>query len=317
MLRRDTEIGQMSLNNDRATVLRIQKDISDLQRKQAEEMKKAATANKNMSSALASAARSNPSIAKNYKSIADREAKNLDSAQEKAANFSSSIAQKMSDLSRAQERVMKGEDLERKDQAANHERQRRASVDSFKKLQEANISLSKDIASLESQLMAAIKTQVEGTLPFVVENAEDGDAPYDFFVSHAWKDKEDFVDGLINSAKSAGLNVWYDKAEMVWGDSIRQKIDDGLRRSYFGVVVLSPNFFERPWTQYELDGIVQRDLTGAGRLLPIWHRLTQDDVAKYAPSLAGRLALPTSIYSTSQIVEELSTVRDRFKAVAK
>ena len=113
------------------------------------------------------------------------------------------------------------------------------------------------------------------------------------------------------------MDVWYDQSVLIWGDSIRQKIDDGLRRSYFGVVVLSPSFFERPWTQYELDAIVQRDLSGSGRLLPIWHRLSQDDVAKHAPSLAGRLAMPTSTYSTEQIVSELITMRDRFKAAAR
>jgi hypothetical protein len=151
----------------------------------------------------------------------------------------------------------------------------------------------------------------------VVENAEGRATPYDFFISHASADKEDFVDGLVNGATTAGLDVWYDQSALIWGDSIRKKIDDGLRCSYFGVVVLSPNFFERPWTQYELDAIVQRDLSGSGRLLPIWHRLTQDDVAQHAPSLAGRLALPTSNYSTDQIVSELLTMRDRFKAVAR
>ena len=84
----------------------------------------------------------------------------------------------------------------------------------------------------------------------------------------------DFVEGLVKADKAAGLDVWYDQAAMAWGDSIRQKTDDGLRRY----------------------------LTDAGRLLPIWHRLAQDDVAQRAPSLAGRLALPTSTYSTGQIV---------------
>lgn len=50
--------------------------------------------------------------------------------------------------------------------------------------------------------------------------------------------------------------------------------------------------------------------------LPIWHRLTQDDVAKHAPSLAGRLALKTSDASTDAIVAELVEMRDRFKAAA-
>ncbi len=306
----------MSLSSDRATVARLQKEISDYQRKQADEMKKVAIATKNMNSAMASASRSNPSSAQSYRNTADREARNIDHAQAKAADYSSDIARKMTDLNHAQERVTKGEDQERRDQAATYDKHRKAEESSRKQLQEANRALSRDLASLRTQLTSAIETQVARTLPFNVENAEGRETPYDFFVSHAWEDKEDFVDGLVEAAKVAGLNVWYAEAVIAWGDSIRQRIDDGLRRSYFGVVVLSPNFFKRPWPQYELDAIVQRDLSGAGRLLPIWHRLTQDDVARRAPSLAGRLALPTSTYSTMQIVGELLSMRDRFKAAA-
>ena len=307
----------MSLNNDRATVARLNKDISDLQRKQADEMKRVAIASKNVNSALASASRASPSSAQSYRNTADREARNVDAAQEKAARYGADVARKMTDLNRAQEYVLKGEDKERLDQMAAYERQRKADEASRKKLQETSRAVSEDLSSLKAQLSAAVETHAASTSPFVVENAKGREAPYDFFISHAWKDKEDFVSGLVQAAKAAGLDVWYDQAEMAWGDSIRQKIDDGLRRSYFGIVVLSPNFFERPWTQYELDGIVQRDLTGAGRLLPIWHRLTQDDVAKHAPSLAGRLALQTSTYSTRQIVEELLSMRDRFKSAAR
>ena len=308
----------MSLSTDRSTVARIQKDINDLQRKQADEMKKVATATKNMNSAMSSANRaSSPSSAKSYLGTAERESRNIDSAQEKAARSSADIASKMSDLSRAHERVLKGEEDERKKTSDLHEKHRKADEVARKRLTDDNRALSKDLVSLRAQLTAAISTQASSTQPFVVENAEGRETPYDFFISHAWKDKEDFVNGLVSAAKEAGLDVWDDQSAIVWGDSIRQKIDDGLRRSFFGVVVLSPNFFERPWPQYELDGIVQRDLSGAGRLLPIWHRLTQDDVAAKAPSLAGRLALPTSTYSTAQIVDELLEMRDRFKAVAR
>jgi hypothetical protein len=308
----------MSLSTDRSTVARIQKDINDLQRKQADEMRKVAAATKNMNAAVSSANKaSSPSSAKSYLGTAERESKNIDSAQEKAARYSADIARKMSDLSRAQERVLKGEEDDRKKTNERYEKQRKLEEAARERLIDDNRALSKDIASLRAQLTAAITTQASNTQPFVVENAEGRKVPYDFFISHAWKDKEDFVNGLVSTAKEAGLDVWDDQSAIGWGDSIRQKIDDGLRRSFFGVVVLSPNFFERPWTQYELDGIVQRDLSGAGRLLPIWHRLTQDDVAEKAPSLAGRLALPTSTYSTAQIVDELLVMRDRFKAVAR
>lgn len=308
----------MSLTTDRSAVVRIQKEINDLQRKQSDEMKKVAQATKNMNSAMASASRtSSPSTAKSYLSTADRESKNVEVAQERAARYGAEISRKMDELSRTQARVSSGEDKERRAQAAAYEKQRKADEAVRKKLQEDNLALFRDLASVKSQLTAAIEAQALATQPFVVESPEGRETPYDFFISHSSADKEDFVDGLVCSAEAAGLDVWYDKNAILWGESIRRKIDDGLRRSYFGVVVLSPNFFERPWTQYELDAIVQRDLSGSGRLLPIWHRLSQDDVAKYAPSLAGRLALPhTSTYSTDQIVNELRNMRDRFKNVA-
>lgn len=307
----------MSLSIDRSTVARIQKDINDLQRKQADEMKKVAQATKNMNSAMSAASRaSSVTTAKSYMNTAEREAKNLQSAQDKAARCSTDISRKMDELSRAQLRVANGEEKERRDQAAANDRQRKIDNAARKRLQSDNETLFRDLASIKAQLTAAIEAQAGSIRPFVVENAEGRDSPYDFFISHASADKADFVDGLASKAISAGLDVWYDQNAIVWGDSIRQKIDDGLRRSYFGVVVLSPSFFDRAWTQYELDAIIQRDLSGSGRLLPIWHRLSQDDVAKHAPSLAGRLALPTSSYSTDQIVSELVTMRDQFKAAA-
>ena len=104
---------------------------------------------------------------------------------------------------------------------------------------------------------------------------------------------------------------------LIWGCSIRQKIDDGLRCFYFAVVVLSPNFFERPLTQYKLEAVVQRDLSGAGRLLPIWHRLMQGDVARHAPLTRRTTGTSYLTHSTDQFVSELLTMRDRFKAVTR
>ena len=136
---------------------------------------------------------------------------------------------------------------------------------------------------------------------------------HDFFISHASEDKKEFVDMLVAKAEEAGLDVWYDRFNLEWGDSLRQKIDLGLSSAYFGVVVLSANFFAKPWPQYELDGLVQKDMLGTGRLLPIWHKVTVDEVARHTPSLAGRLALNTAINSTDDIVVELLKMRDKLR----
>lgn len=87
---------------------------------------------------------------------------------------------------------------------------------------------------------------------------EPGVETYDVFISHASEDKETVVRALARALIAEGLKVWYDEFALRIGDSLRQKIDKGLARSRVGLVVLSPAFVCKGWTNYELDGIVTR-----------------------------------------------------------
>lgn len=121
-----------------------------------------------------------------------------------------------------------------------------------------------------------------------------GTSEWDVFISHASEDKETFVQPLAEELSRRGVRVWYDKFTLTLGDSLRQKIDYGLRYSKFGVVVLSPHFFRKDWPQKELDGLVALEVNGRKVILPVWHNVGQADVAAYSPILAGRLAVLTS-----------------------
>jgi len=113
---------------------------------------------------------------------------------------------------------------------------------------------------------------------------------WDAFVCHASEDKEDFVRPLAEELKSKGLRVWYDEFTLQVGDSLRRAIDRGLRDSRFGVVVLSPAFFAKDWTQRELDGLVAKEVKGRKVILPVWHKLGAEDVRKCSLLLADRVA---------------------------
>ena len=132
------------------------------------------------------------------------------------------------------------------------------------------------------------------------------DVVYDVFISHASEDKDTVVRPLANALKAAGLRVWYDEFELNIGDSLRQKIDRGLASSRFGVVVLSKDFFDKGWTNYELDGIVTRAVSGEQILLPIWHNVTKAEVIKYSPSLADKLARSTATHTVEEIGSEIT-----------
>lgn len=56
----------------------------------------------------------------------------------------------------------------------------------------------------------------------------------DVFISHASEDKESFVEPLANALEKAGLNIWYDRFKLKLGDSLREKIDQGLANSRYG-----------------------------------------------------------------------------------
>jgi len=308
----------MSLSMDRNTFVRLNREIGDLRQREAAELKKEAEATRKMNNAREQARKaSSQSTASMYLNTANRELKNAEAAQSARAKYVDDIARKSQELARIQERISKAEEAEHKASLAASEKRRRDDDRARRALEQANAELRRDyearVANLEAQIAAQIEREAGSSAPFEILPAEGQTEPYDFFISHASADKEEFVDEFVRRAQSAGLRVWYDRFSIAWGDSIRQKIDEGLRNSYFGVVILSPKFFERPWTNYELDAIIQRDLSGRGRILPIWHRLTQDDIEKYAPTLAGRLALSTASSSSDTIVKELIVVRDRFR----
>lgn len=117
---------------------------------------------------------------------------------------------------------------------------------------------------------------------------------YDVFISHASEDKDEIARPLAEALQAQGLRVWFDEWSLVMGDRLRRKIDEGLKRSRFGVVVLSKNFFSKNWPQQELDGLSALEADGSNRILPIWHGVSQAEVGEFSPTLADRLAAESS-----------------------
>lgn len=116
------------------------------------------------------------------------------------------------------------------------------------------------------------------------------EATWDVFISHASEDKNDVVEPLAEELKKRGLKVWYDKWVLKIGDRLLEKIDQGLSKSRYGIVILSPSFMRKEWTKNELDGLVQKEINRKKVILPVWHNISRNDLMSYSPILAGRLA---------------------------
>jgi hypothetical protein len=155
--------------------------------------------------------------------------------------------------------------------------------------------------SLRSIISDVVNAEPHGVSPATSDE-------YDLFISHATEDKPGIVRALVEALQQRSVNVWYDEFELRIGDSLRRKIDQGLARSRFGLVVVSHAFFAKNWPQYELDGLVALEMAGRQRILPVWHEITKDEVLSYSASLADKVALSTAVYTVEEMAAEIAEV---------
>ena len=93
----------------------------------------------------------------------------------------------------------------------------------------------------------------------------------DLFICHASEDKEDVARPLAMALATSGARVWFDEFVLRVGDSLRDKIDEGLRSARFGVVIFSPHFFRKQWPANKLNALFAREMAHAKKvILPVW-----------------------------------------------
>lgn len=138
---------------------------------------------------------------------------------------------------------------------------------------------------------------------------------WDLFICHASEDKVDVARPLADMLQAKGFKVWYDEYTLTLGDNLRRSIEQGLAQSPFGVVILSPFFFAKKWTNLELDGLFSLEKDNEKRILPVWHNVTAGDVERYSSIMAMRLGVPTN-KGLDNVVQkiELAITRERTRA---
>jgi len=92
----------------------------------------------------------------------------------------------------------------------------------------------------------------------------------DVFICHASEDKPEIIKPLVDVFKREGISYWYDEAEIKWGDSIIEKVNEGLRVSRYVIVVISKSFLSKNWPKRELNSALNIEAsTGKVRVLPL------------------------------------------------
>ena len=277
----------MSIEQEQRTVNTLDKDIADLEKKKAAADKKAADEQKKAASVKISKTAS-PSTLKTKLSEIRRHEDAANKASNESADLQKKIAEKRSKRNAAYLKLQKEEQADRKKQER--------SFDNMKRTYEMRIY------ELEHNQIKAIEKSANAVIGEIAD-----ESAYDVFVSHAWEDKESFVDEFVQCLYDRDVKVWYDKDRIKWGDSMRARIDAGLRKSKFGVAVLSPDYISegKYWTKAELDGLFQLESINGKKLLPIWHNLTKKQVMEFSPILASKLAMTTASMTADEIADEL------------
>ena len=125
---------------------------------------------------------------------------------------------------------------------------------------------------------------------------------YDVFISHASSDKEEYVNNLKSSIDKLGVNIFYDKDTIQWGDEWKKKLLEGIKTAEFAIIVISEKFFGREWTEKELNDFLKRqNSNGQKIILPILHKISFDQLKEQYPSIADIQAIDSNKYSCDQI----------------
>lgn len=118
---------------------------------------------------------------------------------------------------------------------------------------------------------------------------------WDFFISHASEDKEEAARPIANALIESGFKVWFDEFSLTLGDSLSRSIDQGISKSRYGVVILSPSFFAKQWPRRELDSLATLEMSREEKkILPIWHNIDQKSISEFSPALADKIGVSTT-----------------------
>ncbi len=119
--------------------------------------------------------------------------------------------------------------------------------------------------------IATVLTEIGPYIRFVVVDLKHvSPERWDVFICHASEEKVSVAEPLYKHLDSVGIRCWYDRGEILWGDSIVGKLNEGLRCSRFVIVVVSPSLLRKTWATKEMNAALSQEIdSGMTRVLPL------------------------------------------------
>jgi len=127
------------------------------------------------------------------------------------------------------------------------------------------------------------------------------------YLAHASEDKA-FVRPLAEALMANGIEVWFDEWEIEPGESLRQRMEEGLLAMTHFVVVLTPTALKKAWVSMEIDvGMVQK-VGGESHFVPLLVDIEPNELPPFLRTMLGVKFDPSSPNQIKDLVDRLHGV---------
>jgi hypothetical protein len=135
---------------------------------------------------------------------------------------------------------------------------------------------------------------------------ENNSRPPRAFLSYAFEDRE-LAERLARAVQANGIETWWAGWSIGAGDSLRQKIDEGLGNCTHFLVLLTPTSIIKPWVNQEMDAGLVRKLNQETRFIAVRCCLP---ASALPPLLKGMLSPAIDDFATDiqQLVNDIHGV---------
>jgi hypothetical protein len=101
------------------------------------------------------------------------------------------------------------------------------------------------------------------------------------YLAHATEDKTALAIPLAEKLMANGIDVWLDKWEIGYGDSLVQRMEEGLDDCTHFVVLLTPTSITKKWVRAEIDSGFTNDIDGKAKFIGLRNGLEIDDLTPF------------------------------------
>lgn len=140
-----------------------------------------------------------------------------------------------------------------------------------------------------------------------VMNVADGTLHPKIYLAHASEDKA-LVRPIAEYLMANGIDVWFDEWEIEPGESLRQKMEEGLGAMTHFVVVLTPISITKPWVAKEIDVGMVRQVGGDSRLVPLVVGLDPKELSPFFKAMLFLKIDPTNDADLKGLADRLHGV---------